>query len=193
MKRLHVLAIGAFAIYVTGATALATHSAAQIAPETTSASTPAATPGDWSIAGTIEQMNGEFWDVQGFVFRVTDATGVTGDVPAVGGDASATGTVLPDGTWQATAITVGQSASSSPTPTASPTDTATSIPTAVPTDVSTATAVPPTPSALATVGAAPTVRPEHDGDGEIDNGPPSRPAPRIKKPNSAHHGKGKGH
>jgi len=103
----------------------------------------------WHIAGTIQMMNGEFWDVQGFVVQVTNATSITGDLPSIGTYVDARGTVQPNGTWLATSLIVGKTvaATSSPTPSATPTPEDTSTP--VPTAPATATATAP-PSATAT-------------------------------------------
>src|SRR5258708_13947847 len=58
------------------------------------------TSSDWNISGDIQQMNGQFWMVQGFLVKVTDATHASGDVPSIGVSASATGIVLGAGTSQ---------------------------------------------------------------------------------------------
>ncbi|MGH2460188.1 MAG: DUF5666 domain-containing protein [Chloroflexota bacterium] len=95
----------------------------------------------WNIAGTIQAMNGEFWNVQGFAILVTDDTQITGDLPTVGSYVRAGGVVQSDGTWLTTNLHVGQ-ASGTATPTAAPTDTSTPLPTA--TAIPSATATPTT-------------------------------------------------
>src|SRR5258708_1643167 len=58
------------------------------APAPTGDSTTSAQSGlprsDWEISGTIEAMNGQFWNIQGFSIRVNDTTAVTGGIPTVG-------------------------------------------------------------------------------------------------------------
>lgn len=68
------------------------------------------TDAPWEILGQIQQMNGQFWTVEGFVFRVTSATKAEGDVPSIGTKVRATGIVQPDGTWLATEIRIGSAA-----------------------------------------------------------------------------------
>jgi hypothetical protein len=203
LKRYALLAPLAILLYVAGATILAAVSPARgVGPSVLSAS---ATPGDgWNVAGTIEQMNGEFWNVQGFVFRVTAATKVRGDVPSVGTYASATGIVLPDGSWQATAVTVGQAPATpagSATPSVTdtpiaPTPTSTPVPTTLPPASPTVTvpSSPPTPAPVARPGSPPS----EGGNGPAagvgapppDNGgnprPPAPPARHILPPHPAH-------
>ncbi len=107
---------------------------------------------DWNISGQIQQMNGQFWLIQGFSVRVTDATSVTGALPTVGTFARAQGTVGSDGTWQATSIQVGDAAEMSPTATVTPSSLSDASATATPeaTDTPTATIVPPTQAPTAT-------------------------------------------
>jgi hypothetical protein len=103
------------------------------------ASPHAASTSDWSIGGTLQQINGEFWTVQGFVFRVTSSTQIDGDLPSIGTEVQAEGTVEADGTWLATHIQIQPLTTSTPAPTeaAAPTPlaTATPLPTAPPTPV----------------------------------------------------------
>ena len=112
---------------------------------------------DWNISGQIQQMNGQFWMIQGFSVRVTDATRVTGALPTVGTFARAQGTVGSDGTWQATSIQVGDAAEMSPTATVTPSSLSDASATATPeaTDTPTATIVPSTQAPTATSTTSP--------------------------------------
>jgi hypothetical protein len=166
MKRFALLAPLAILLYAAGTTTLAVFSPARGASPAVLAVT--ATPrlsatgtpgGDWDVAGMIEQMNGEFWDVQGFVFRVTAATKVQGDVPSVGTYATASGVVLADGTWQATVVTVGRGqvapiSSAGPSATDAPTLTNTPTPPPTNTPIPTRRSVVP-PSVVVTPPARP--------------------------------------
>lgn len=76
--------------------------------------------GPWHIQGPISAMNGEFWDVGGFVIRVASSTRVTGGVPAIGTPIGASGIVQPDGTWLATDVEVVGSGDATATATPSP-------------------------------------------------------------------------
>ncbi|HUX85883.1 MAG TPA: DUF5666 domain-containing protein [Chloroflexota bacterium] len=129
----------------------------------------------WHIAGTIQMMNGEFWDVQGFVIQVTGTTKITGDLPSIGTSVDATGNVQPDGTWLATSVSVGQTVPMAESPTSSPTSTppstSTPVPTATATPVATATA-----TALATVTASPVATASAE-DREADSGQTSSASP----------------
>jgi len=116
-------------------------------------STPPSTA-PWDISGTIRQMNGDFWEIQGYAIRVTGSTQVTGDVPSNGVFIRAQGTVDSDGTWQATRIWVGvattptaSTTQESASPLAPPTPTVTATARSTPSPTSTAT---PKPSATAT-------------------------------------------
>jgi hypothetical protein len=109
---------------------------------------------DWNISGTLQAMNGQFWNVQGFSFRVDASTVVTGGVPTIGSHVSAEGIVLPDGTWLARRVRVGDEGTATNTPTS--TSTGTASPTNTPTTASTATA---TNSPTATPTNAPTNTP----------------------------------
>lgn len=129
MKQFAIFAALTLGLFLIGRATLAAASP-QGAADNPSLATATSTPvGQWNVAGQIEQMNGEYWNVQGFVFRVTASTSVQGDVPSVGVYASATGTVLPDGSWLATAVVVGHGAPSTTTPTETPTSTPTVSPT----------------------------------------------------------------
>ncbi|HLH73479.1 MAG TPA: DUF5666 domain-containing protein [Chloroflexota bacterium] len=112
----------------------------------------------WHVAGTIQVMNGEFWDVQGFVIQVTDMTKITGDLPSIGTFVDATGTVQADGTWLATSVVVGKSAPTATvtaTTTATPLETATATPTRVPNFESVTTATPtPTSTSISSLPPA---------------------------------------
>jgi len=168
--------------------------------------TPTASPAPWNIAGTIQQMNGQFWEIQGFAVRVTPSTRVTGDVPSVGVYARAVGTVDSAGTWTATQVWVGQAATE-PTSTPVPTEqtfpaTATPTDPAVPTVASSPT---DTPSPAATVTPLPTatIRQLQISISELlkalppannskDPGPGNHGAPRLPVPHAhpAPHGHG---
>ena len=101
---------------------------------------------DWNIAGTIQAMNGEFWNVQGFAIRVTSDTRIIGDLPTIGEYVQASGVVQSDGTWLATDLHIGHDS-----PTATPTSQPSNTSTATPTNTATVTA---TPSATATPTAS---------------------------------------
>ncbi len=117
---------------------------------------------DWDIAGTIQQINGEFWTIEGFVVRVTVETQVVGDVPTIGTFARAQGIVVADGTWLATSIQVG----SATTPTPGPVPTATPIP-GPHAETPTATPSPaPTPPTATPIPV--TMRAADDGDRDDD-------------------------
>jgi hypothetical protein len=160
---------------------LATHSSA-LAQVTAVAATPATPTSDWDITGQIQEMNGQFWDIQGFVVKVTASTSVVGVVPSVGEYASATGTVAPDGTWLASAIQVGDTLASIPTATTTPTNTA--VPTATPTATSTSTAQPTaTPSAVPPTPTSTARDSDADDDATATPRPPARveadPKPKV--------------
>jgi Domain of unknown function (DUF5666) len=175
------------------------------APAPDSQPSPTATSSAWNIAGTIQQMNGEFWTLQGFVFRVTAATRIDGDVPSIGTFAAAQGTVGADGTWLATVIKVGSAA----TPTTTPPPTATALPTATPppsplpspSPTSTATAVPRPPAVvIAPVSTSANQESSENDDRNGENGDqgpshppkPAHPANAGKKASHGH-GNGNGH
>jgi len=119
----------------------------------------------WHVAGTIQMMNGQFWDVQGFVIQVTDTTKIDGDLPSIGTNVDAKGVVESDGTWLATSIVVGQTVpatpSTTPSTTATPQNTSTPFPTATATATATAPATAtdtPLPTATVTtedIGSGP--------------------------------------
>jgi hypothetical protein len=125
------------------------------------ASPHAASTSDWSIGGTLQQINGEFWTVQGFVFRVTSSTQIDGDLPSIGTDVQAEGTVEADGTWLATHIQIQPATTATPVPTdtATPTPltTATSPPTVPPSPVPTQPRPPSPPVQQAAVKGGPVV------------------------------------
>ncbi|HLZ07664.1 MAG TPA: DUF5666 domain-containing protein, partial [Chloroflexota bacterium] len=102
------------------------------------ASLDSATSNDWSISGRIQEMNGNFWLVQGFSIRVNDNTQISGVIPTVGTFAMAEGIVQPDSTWLATQIQVTDHEELTPTPTATGAVAAPNTPT--PTSTATATA-----------------------------------------------------
>lgn len=97
----------AAAVMVGGQAVLASSDAIETPLPTPARSVPA--QNDWHVSGTIQAMNGEFWTIDGQVIRVTSSTRVSGDVPVVGSYANATGTVLSDGTWQASELRIGRS------------------------------------------------------------------------------------
>ena len=161
------------------------------------ATLPTSTPDStspWDISGTIQQMNGEFWEIQGFAIRVTSSTEVTGDVPSNGVFVRAQGTVDSDGIWQAGRVWVG----SATTPVAtSPTDT--TLP-ATPTASATATPSPTataTPKPLATStprnGKPASLPPTATATSVAQKSPPLAPAPSspAPPPPRAHPGHGK--
>lgn len=156
--------------------------------DATSTSTPTATvraDAPWSLDGTIQAMNGQFWTVERFVIRVTEDTRIDSSTPlAIGDQIHASGTVQPDGTWLATHIWTGRGGHPSP-PTSSPTSTGTATPTPMVTPTATATstasATPTTtPTATPTVASDDSVNPRSsdDEDGEEGNvdGPRNGPA-----------------
>ncbi|HVC32254.1 MAG TPA: DUF5666 domain-containing protein [Chloroflexota bacterium] len=136
----------AVALLVVGAQAV--FASADSAPTRALAITPtAATQGqDWNIDGTIQAMNGEFWNIQGFAVRVDSTTPISGDLPAIGSYVQASGTVQADGTWLVKDLRVGHGS-------AAPTSTATS--TAMPTD----TPAPAAADVAATDESTPTATP----------------------------------
>lgn len=203
MKRIAIVATVAILLYVGGAPILAAASASHAGVDTlpltiTPTSTTQTNDRAWNVAGKIRQMNGSFWNVEGFVFQVTDTTAVQGDIPTVGSSVTARGIVRPDGTWEATDVTVGviptKTATSVPTATAttSPTATSTTVPTVTPAPPlpPTATTRPPTTSARPAASTAPVNQssvqksdredagssPENDG-GDSEGRPPQRPHP----------------
>lgn len=125
------------------------HSSVVLATATATPTATAHPNQGWNIAGTIQAMNGEFWNVQGFAIRVTSDTRITGDLPTIGDYVQASGVVQSDGTWLATDLHVGHDS-----PTATPTSQPTSTSTNTATLTATATA---TPSPSATPTATPTV------------------------------------
>ena len=143
------------------------------------ATLPASTPDStspWDISGTIQQMNGEFWEIQGFAIRVTSTTEVTGDVPSNGVFVRAQGTVDSDGIWQAGRVWVG----SATTPVATnPTDT--TLPAAA---MASATAT-PTPSASATVSPTASATPKADATSTRGHSRPATSPPTATATNVA--------
>jgi hypothetical protein len=125
----------------------------------------------WDISGTIQQMTGQSWAVQGFIFEVTPATKVSGDVPSIGTFVHALGTAGPDGTWVATDVSVGSAAVSSPM--TQPAATSTPFPASPPV----ATTAPPTPTAQLT--ATPAAQPADVSDAL---GPQSGSPPLVIPP-----------
>ena len=129
-------------------------------PTSTSAPTTTPVPNEpWQLDGTIQAMNGQFWTVQGFVIRVTDATRIDSSVPLViGTQIHAVGTIASDATWLATHIWTDRDATTStPTATTTPMNTPTATPIDTTTSTSTATAT-ATPTAIPT--STPTVTPQ---------------------------------
>jgi len=96
---------------------------------------------DWSISGQIQEMNGNFWVIQGFSIRVNDDTRVSGVIPTIGAFAAAEGIVQTDATWLATRIRVSDRDDFTPTPVDSATATATSSETVTSTPTPTTTVV----------------------------------------------------
>lgn len=129
-----------------------------VATPTPAAATMSQMDKNWNLSGTIQEMNGEFWDIQGFVVQVTTSTHISGVVPSVGSYVHATGVVQPDGTWLATVIHIGNQPESSedisPTATVTGTVTVTATSTATTTPVATETEE-PTEAATATGTATP--------------------------------------
>jgi hypothetical protein len=158
-------------------------------PQSAESQSSSAASSDWSISGTLQAINGQNWDVQGFAIRVDSATTVTGGVPIVGSFVSATGRVLPGGTWLATTVQIG--VSSSPTATSTPTATATPVPTSTPTPTEVEDEATPilTPRAKNT-RQRPSVTPRpapSDDQREADdrNGPPTD-VDKLKKLRPSH-------
>src|SRR5579859_6241700 len=105
MKRAHLLAILLVGGLVVGATVARAAPVIDRASAGSASAEPAATTSsNLTISVTLQQLSGDFWTVQGFVFRVTSATTINGDVPTIGTFVSAQGTVQSDGTWLATSI-----------------------------------------------------------------------------------------
>lgn len=145
----------------------------------------------WEIVGSIQQMNGEFWTVEGFVFRVTSATRAEGEVPSIGTIVRAKGIVQPDGTWLATEILIGNAATTPdapmptptqpPTATAEPTSTATPNPTDTPIPLPTRTATPkPINAAPPTPIPAPKVDPK-ESERQGAKAPPAEDTDRGRR------------
>jgi len=120
---------------------------------------------DWDIAGEIQEVNGEFWTLQGFVIKLTDATRVDGDVPSIGTVAQARGIVLEDGTWLATEIHVG----SATTPTPVLLATATAVPPTATDSPVPPTVIPPSPTPTAAQVPTAPVSVSDSDDGENQN------------------------
>lgn len=158
------------------------------------ATLPTSTPDSaspWDISGRIQQMNGEFWEIQGFAIRVSNATEVTGDVPSNGVFVRAQGTVDSEGIWQAGRVWVGSATTpvaTNPTETTVPTG-PTAAATLTPTPSPTVSAT-PEPLATSTPGnstpapSPPTVT----ATSVAQKSPPPAPAP---PPPRAHPGHGK--
>lgn len=194
-----VIAAVMFIVAVVGAKAAlgvgSSETAAAVA--TPLAALPTSTPDStspWDISGTIQQMNGEFWEIQGFAIRVSNATEVTGDVPSNGVFVRAQGTVDSDGIWQAGRIWVGSATTpvaTNPTDTTLPT-TPTASATATPSPTATAT-----PKPLATSnpgnGTPATSPPTATATNVAQKSPPPAPAPSspAPPPKGAHPGHGK--
>jgi hypothetical protein len=175
----YLLIIGAVAMLGLGARGALAASAPVTPPQATV--TTGSQHADWEISGTLQAMNGQFWIVQGFAIRVVDSTTVSGGIPTVGEIVSASGIVLPDGTWVAKLVTVGSTATATatgtPTSTTTPLATATSTPvmTATATATATNTGVPTATSTLAasrTPRARETPRADADRDDRHDQPPP---------------------
>lgn len=213
MKRIAIVATVAILLYVAGAPILAAASASRTGADTlpmavTPTTTTQTADRTWNVTGKIRQMNGSFWNVEGFVFQVTGTTAVQGDVPTVGSSVTARGIVRPDGTWEATDVTVGvvPTGTATSVPTATQTTAATTTPTTVPTattapPASTATTQPPPPAQHPVAATAPTVpRSVQSGDqGDEQSSPendegnrqstrlrPSHPAPPAHPQHSEH-------
>lgn len=177
---LGLLIVGSQAVFAstesTGTTATIATATATVPPDRS-----------WNIAGTIQAMNGEFWNVQGFAIRVTADTRITGDLPTIGSYVRAAGVVQADGTWLTTDLQVGRD-SATATPTSAPTDTSTATPTASATPSATATPIsnelivfhPTTPHARPP--SVTPVRPEPDAD--------ARPNGHGNQDSQDHHRKG---
>lgn len=151
----------------------------------------------WNIAGTIQAMNGEFWNVQGFAVRVDSTTRIIGDLPSIGSYVEAKGTVQSDGTWLATELHVGH-ANAVPAETATGTPVPEhSLPTAIQTATVTSTAT-PTATSTTTVTVAPEVVPSSedaetrsDSQGENAASSPHHPGDHRLDQNKVPHGKSK--
>jgi hypothetical protein len=132
---------------------------------------------DWSISGQIQEMNGNFWVIQGFSIRVNDDTRVSGVIPTIGAFAAAEGIVQADATWLATRIRVSDRDDFTPTPVDTATVTATSSETvtSTPTPTSTTTVVgtvsqTPTPTPTPTSTRVATSTKVSDDDDQNDDG-----------------------
>jgi hypothetical protein len=138
---------------------------------------------DWEISGTLQSMNGQFWNVQGFAIRVVDTTTVSGGIPTIGENVSASGVVLPDGTWVAKRVTVGPTATASatgtPTPTTTPLATVTSTPVMTSTATATNTGV---PTATSTVAASRTPKARGTPSADVDRDDRDDPDDRRDQP-----------
>jgi hypothetical protein len=165
---------------------------------------------DWNISGTLQALNGQFWDVQGFTFRVNANTKVSGDTPSIGDFVSAEGVVLPDGSWLATAVRLRRAntptATSTSTPVSSTTNTPTQTPTNSPTNqtptntptntpTATPTEVEETATSVATraPGVTRTPRPGEGGDDRQDDASEKREKQedRDQRADKRHNGKRK--
>jgi hypothetical protein len=152
-----IVALSAIALVVLAKVSTLGHAAATEAAVTSLESAPAS---DWNISGSIQQMNGQFWSIQGFSIMVNNDTRVTGGVPTIGAFADAEGIVEPGGGWLATRITVHGNDDQTPTPVVSTTPTATVTPAGTTPDSPTATStvvgtVSETPTATATATTVP--------------------------------------
>lgn len=201
MRRRQLVALGSIGVLVLlvgVSTAMASPGSSVRESPAGATATPTATArpaSDWHIDGAIQAMNGEFWTVQGFVFRVTNSTRIDSSTPLViGAQIHASGVVQSDGTWLATHVWTdrsGQSATPTATVPATSTATATAISTATATATSTSTAA---PTDTATPTSTPTVTSERtatDGDEqESDTGDGDRASavPIVVQP-----GHGKNH
>ena len=171
---------------------------------------------DWNISGRIQEMNGNFWVIQGFSIRVNDDTRVSGIIPTVGAFAAAEGIVQPDATWLATRIRVSdQEITSTPvnSPTATPTEHGTVPNTATPTATATATGTIPntptptmtptptateptrtaTPTRVATATEVSESEDENDDDDRDDTGDKDDKSAKPPHPTPVNHGKHLGH
>lgn len=207
MRRTRVIFLGSIAVaLVVGiSTAMASPGPGLLSDSTpTSTATPTATAradAPWTIEGTIQAMNGQFWTVQGFVIRVTADTQIDSSSPlAIGDRIHASGIVQPDGTWLATHVWTDNGRQPTPpastqTPTPASTGTATVTQTSTPTVTSTITA---TPTVTITVTPTATrtdtngIRASDDEDDEdLEIAPPGRGLARGN-PHHPAHGRARG-
>src|SRR5579884_287224 len=180
-------------------------------PGLLSDSTPTSTPtptvvaraaAPWSIEGTIQAMNGQFWTVQGFVIRVTEDTRIDSTAPlTIGSQIHASGVVQPDGTWLTTHVwTDRDHQPAPPASTQTPTPTATGVAPATQTAAPTATptfTTTPTPTVTVTPTGtradADDIR-TSDAD-EAEDADVAPPGHEVARGNRHHHphGKARGH